>query len=148
MVDSRPDLSMSQSYRLNLLGPFNFARTNDACFVVSTKKNRALLAILALSLDRKASRERLCGLLWGDRSEDHARSSLRQSLAVLRKELGEASTEILRVSDDQISLQSVTLDTDCITRASLSNDISELRQAASLVRGELLSDTTVMEEAF
>ena len=33
------------------------------------------------------TRERLASLLWGDRGEEQARNSLRQSLAVLRKEL-------------------------------------------------------------
>jgi DNA-binding SARP family transcriptional activator len=62
---------------------------------ISAKKNRALLAVLALSPGMTATRERLAGLLWGDRPDEQARSSLRQSLAALRKELGDADEALL-----------------------------------------------------
>jgi DNA-binding SARP family transcriptional activator len=41
---------------------------------ITGKKNRALLAILALSPGQKMTRERLAALLWGDRSEEQARN--------------------------------------------------------------------------
>ncbi len=94
---------------LGLLGPFRLS-VGRRQIAISTKKTRGLLAILALSPGRQANRERLCGLLWGERSEDQARSSLRQSLAVLRKELGEAEPRIIQTRDDLVILQPFQVD--------------------------------------
>ena len=90
--------------RLGLLGTFSLTLGDGRETEVSSKKNRALLAILALALGHQATRERLCGLLWSDRGEEQARGSLRQSLAVLRKELGEADTLVLHTHDDVVAL--------------------------------------------
>ncbi|MFD2430484.1 hypothetical protein ACFSUK_25205 [Sphingobium scionense] len=49
-----------------------------------SRKACALLAHLALEPDRRASRDRLVGLLWSDRGEVQARASLRQALTDLR----------------------------------------------------------------
>ena len=70
--------------RLGLLGTVSLTLGDGREIEVSSKKNRALLAILALAPGHQATRERLCGLLWSDRGEEQARGSLRQSLAVLR----------------------------------------------------------------
>ena len=78
--------------KLQLFGEFSLSGSDGNPIAVTSKKNRALLAILALSPGLHATRERLAGLLWGEHGEDQARSSFRQSLAVLRKELGEAGT--------------------------------------------------------
>lgn len=48
------------------------------------RKARALLAYLALQPGKPVSRERLAALLWGDRADEQARSSLRQTLFELR----------------------------------------------------------------
>lgn len=48
------------------------------------RKARALLAYLVLHPGRAVSREKLIGLLWGERAEEQARGSLRQTLFELR----------------------------------------------------------------
>jgi tetratricopeptide (TPR) repeat protein len=48
------------------------------------RKARALLAYLVLHPGKAVSREKLTGLLWGDRAEEQARGSLRQTLFELR----------------------------------------------------------------
>lgn len=53
--------------------------------VLSTRKDRQLLAYLATQNGRPQSREKLACLLWADRGEDQARDSLRQSLTALRR---------------------------------------------------------------
>jgi DNA-binding SARP family transcriptional activator len=80
---------------LTLLGSFSAMGPAAMPVAISAKKNRALLAVLALSPGMTATRERLAGLLWGDRPDEQARSSLRQSLAALRKELGDADEALL-----------------------------------------------------
>src|SRR5207247_1606944 len=117
---------------------------------ITTKKNRAMLAVLALSPGGQMTRERLCGLLWGDRNEEQARNSLRQSLAVLRKELGEAETLVLQARDDLVGLRLATIRVDAVDFLKLagSHDLPSLRQAASLWRGELLADTSIRDPGF
>ncbi len=55
----------------------------------STRKIESLLAYLVLHPHAHA-REKLAALLWGDSPDAQARQSLRQALAAIRKELGDA----------------------------------------------------------
>src|SRR4029453_8698194 len=97
---------------LALLGPFSAMGPEGAACTISAKKNRDLLAVLALSPGMAATRERLAGLLWGDRPDEQARSSLRQSLAALRKELGDADEATLMVKEDAVRLCADTVGVD------------------------------------
>ncbi len=135
--------------KLRLLGEFGFANPDGQTCHVTTKKNRALLAILAMSKGGFLTREQLCGLLWGDRAEEQARSSLRQSLAVMRKELG-ASAICLKTEDDRVGLDRQVLSVDVLEFLSCasSDDLTILTCGAGLYQGELLSDVTLKEEAF
>jgi TolB-like protein len=136
--------------RLQLIGPFALEIEGSGFVELSSKKNRALLAILALSPGQRATRERLWGLLWCDRDEEQARSSLRQSLAVLRRELGPAEPLVLARQDDVLSLRTDTLSVDVLDlrRFSQSVGLDDLRRAAELFGGELLADTTIRLEGF
>ena len=73
--------------RLSLLGGFAALDPEGREIEISAKKGRALLAVVALSPAGSCSRARLANLLWSDRGDDQARGSLRQTLALLRKEL-------------------------------------------------------------
>jgi TolB-like protein/Tfp pilus assembly protein PilF len=139
-----------EALRLRVLGHFEIIAPDERSIDIPTKKNRGLLAILALSPSARSTRERLCGLLWGDRTEDQARSSLRQSLAVLRKELGDHEQSILQTRDDVVGLQLKSLHVDAadFLRLAESPDRESLRQAESFYRGELLQDTSIREAAF
>ena len=55
---------------------------------VSPGKSLALFTYLALAPHRSASRERLCDLLWGDKSAEDARTQLRQTLYLLKQQVG------------------------------------------------------------
>ena len=49
------------------------------------RRAKALLAYLALPPERVHPRDKLAALLWGDLSDEHARQTLRQALATLRR---------------------------------------------------------------
>src|SRR5438093_13141914 len=85
-------MTNSARFHLRLLGRFALtAGEGDSTPIrLSTRKAGALLAYLAMSPDQTASREELAALLWGDCLDQQARHSLRQALASLRKELGDA----------------------------------------------------------
>src|SRR4029078_8090599 len=128
--------SQTVPIRLSLLGTVSLTLGDGRDTEVSSKKKRDLLAILALAPGHQATRDTLCGLLWSDRGEEQARGSLRQSLAVLRKELGEADTLVLNTHDDVVALRPAALSIDAVEIAQLAatNDVESLRRGAALWR--------------
>jgi DNA-binding SARP family transcriptional activator len=75
------------------------------------RKARALLAYLSLHPGKAISRERLTGLLWGDRAEEQARGSLRQTLFELRP-LSRGEQVPLKVDREAITLEADAFETD------------------------------------
>ena len=75
------------------------------------RKARALLVYLALHSGRPVSRERLTGLLWGDRGEEQARASLRQAILEL-KPLASGEFNALAIERDHLTLRPGALVTD------------------------------------
>src|SRR6476646_11664090 len=73
------------------------------------RKTRAIVAYLALHPDRSVSRQRLMGLLWGDRAEPQARSSMRQAIFELRDLCDRGLISVCR---DSVRLQGEGLETD------------------------------------
>jgi TolB-like protein len=130
-------------WRLALTGGFDLAAADGRQIRVSGKKAKGLLAILAMSPGLSATRARLKSLLWSDRGEAQAGDSLRQLLAVLRKELAEQGCDILLVRDDQVGLHAETLriDTDEIVKL-------PAQAAAGHYRGPLLNGLDVGDNQF
>ena len=137
-------------FKLQLLGGFKALNESGQEIVVSARKGRALLAVLAVTPSGSASREKLATLLWSDRGEDQARSSLRQTLTVLRKELGVTGANLLVADDQRVELASGGTEIDAVSLVSLSksNDVSALRRAADLYQGEFLADGAVNDPLF
>ena len=138
------------AFKLQLLGGFKAQIEAGLEIVIPARKGRALLAILAVSPSGAASREKLAALLWSDRGEDQARSSLRQTLTVLRKELGMTGANLLVADDQRVELARGTMDIDAVSIVSLSksNDVLSLRRAANLYQGEFLADGEVSDPLF
>jgi TolB-like protein/DNA-binding SARP family transcriptional activator len=116
---------------------------------LAARKARALLAYLALRRGDAVPRATLTGLLWGDRSEDQARASLRQTLSALRRELGAAAT-CLTTNQDSVGLQQsgVWVDVAAVEVAARESSTERLEAAAALFHGELLEGLALNEPAF
>ena len=133
------------SVSLRVFGKFALWR-DDREIAVGGVKTRALLAYLACQAGKPQSRDRLIGLLWGDRFEVQARQSLRHTLSELRKVLGADALEVDR-------------DLVCLTSA-LQSDVAEFmrllssggpdgrRAAVALYQDELLADVSLREKPF
>lgn len=136
--------------KLQLLGGFKALTDSGQEIDIRAKKGRGLLAILALSPHDGIGRERLATLLWGDRGEDQARNSLRQTLNVLRKDLALAGPNLLISDDGHVRLtdQAIEVDAVLIAELSLATDAPTLRRALTLIQGELLADISVAGSAF
>jgi TolB-like protein len=146
------DLSNVISLELKLLGAFEARDGAGRAVLVKARKGRALLAALALAPSQSRPRELLANLLWSDRGDMQARSSLRQALAGLRKDLATTKSHgsLLSISDVKVTIDPALAEIDALEfqRLALSNEVGDLRRAAALYRGELLADTYVRDPAF
>jgi predicted ATPase/DNA-binding SARP family transcriptional activator/Tfp pilus assembly protein PilF len=141
--------------RLALLGSFQVLRDNMPITAFATDLARGLLAYLAVESDRPHRREALAGLLWPDRPDAVALQNLRQTLARLRRALGDetAAPPFLLITPSSIQFNAETADLDVAAFQDLlaaaeahRHDSLEtcphclwrLRQAAALYRGEFL----------
>ena len=122
--------------RLALLGGFSLQDGDGAELVLTTRKDRMLLAYLALSPSRFHGRDRLAGLLWGDRGDAQARDSLRQSLAALRNAFRKGGIDPLRTDREQVVLDPAGISIDAAEFADLARTAPV--RAVPLYRGDLL----------
>ena len=135
---------------IDLLGGFAAHLGTGDALEIKGRKTRALVAYLALKPGRACPREELVGLLWGDRGEAQARSSLRQSLSELRKALGVAGDSVLIAGRDTVALDVKGVEVDAVTFERLADDgtAEALEAAAELYRGDLLDGIAVHDPAF
>jgi TolB-like protein len=136
--------------RLELLGGFGLTNELGARIDVQAKKNRALIGILALSPGHEATRDRVTGLLWSDRSEEQARSSLRQALVVLHRDFSQLETDPLISTGDRLAIDRRKIDIDVVEflENATVKDIDSLRTAARLYSGPLLDGLEIADDAF
>lgn len=123
---------------LTLLGGFGLRSADGVELALSTRKDRLLLAYLALNAARPLARERLAGLLWGDRGEAQARDSLRQSLAAIRQAFRQVGLDPLVTDRESVRFDPSGIGVDAADFAGLAEDDRTACQAAALYRGELL----------
>ena len=90
----------------------------------STRKDRLLLAYLALNAGRPLARDRLAGLLWGDRGETQARDSLRQSLAAIRQAFRQVELDPVTSDRDSVSFDPDGIAIDAIAFERLAAEAS------------------------
>src|SRR5215813_1577229 len=126
------------SLELVLLGGFQ-ARAAGQVIDVSGRKERALLAILAMPPGEPRTREKLASLLWSDRSEKQARDSLKQALLRLRKFLPMV-TDRTCVS---LNRAEIALDVQDFQQLVAAGSPDALERATNLYRGDLLEGLVV-----
>lgn len=85
---------------------------NSQNISLRSKRSKAALAYLVLMHGNEATRERLAGLLWSDRSEPQARASLRQCIHEIRDVLPDGGKGLLLIERDRIALNADLLLTD------------------------------------
>ncbi|MEJ2215183.1 MAG: BTAD domain-containing putative transcriptional regulator [Gemmatimonadota bacterium] len=120
---------------LRLLGPVDVAVDGEAPPAeLLWRKNVALLAYLAMAPDRRAGREQLTGLLWGEKPEKAARHSLAEALRIIRSCTGdgveEPATGYIRLADGAVETDTAQF------AARLAAD--DPAGASALVRGEFM----------
>jgi DNA-binding SARP family transcriptional activator len=135
---------------VQLFGTLSVTDSSGRPVAIPGAKQQALLASLALNLERPLSRNKLINLLWGTRFDDQARQSLRQAVSKLRKSLNKGNQEALWSNADQIGLnpELVTIDTNEVERMSGQTDLESLNEASKLLCGTLLEGLHSNESQF
>jgi DNA-binding SARP family transcriptional activator len=132
-----------QEFRL--LGPLEVVG-DDGPLPLGGHKQRALLALLLLNVNRVVSTDRLIDALWGEQPPRTAISSLQNTISHLRKQLG-AERVITRPPGYMLAVDAGAVDLvrfERIVRESRGRPADEradaLREALALWRGEALAD--------
>jgi len=133
---------------LTLLGGFEVRIGGGPSIAVGPRKNRALLAYLAVAGPRAHSRDTLAGLLWGDVGEEQARQSLRKALWDLRKAFSGAIPLPLVTDSETVTLVPETVDVLEFQALLRGRRLEALPAAIDLYRGDLLDGFRVGEPAF
>jgi PAS domain S-box-containing protein len=133
---------------LKLFGGFSAALSNGKEVSVTSRKDQALLAFLALERGQRHGRSKLAALLWSDHDEASARHSLRQALSDLRRlgvdeEILAADRNVLYTRDDLI-----VADAHEFARLCKIGTTDSLERAVELYSGDLLEDIGLSEETF
>ena len=142
-----PEEPASGSFGLCLLGPFSLTGPGGEAIEIGSKKNRLLLAMLASAPGRSMSRDALAGVLWAGHSDEQAKNSLRQALAVLRKELKGQDGAFFAGLDGAVALHPnrVAFDADLFLKDAELATRASLERAIALWRGPFLADVSAPE---
>src|SRR5262245_10311294 len=142
-------MSAMASLHLVLLGGFQASAAGQEIDVPG-RKERALLAFLALPAGEPRSRDKLAGLLWSDRGDSQARESLKQAVFKLRKSLDCMQPSPLLADREFVSLEraAVTVDVAEFEKLIREGTIESLERAAALYRGDLLDGLDLRDAAF
>ena len=141
---------MSQRFRIALLGGFEVSDPAGLPLKLSTRKAQGLLAYLASRAGVECERDVLAALFWGNRDDDHARNSLRQTLFLLRRMTRLAQPQLLNITNQTVVVDPLTAEVDVRVFEALSRtgDPDALQQASELYRGDLLDGFAVGEAPF
>jgi DNA-binding SARP family transcriptional activator len=136
-----------EAIHLKLLGGFNVKGPTLAPVSSLGKKASAVLAILAVSPDFTASRDRISGLLWSGTDDTLAKSSLRQTLALIRRTFGPACDDCLEVGRSAIGFRSSLVRCDVAEFRSYIA-AGRLSDAVSLYQGPFLDGIYIRDTMF
>ncbi len=138
------------SFEIRLLGPLRVVRDGDE-IAVGGRRQRALLALLALAGGRPVSRERLAEELWHGRPPAGVETTLRSYVSRLRSTLGDSasirghggaySLEVPPEAVDSVRFERLVEEgREALARGAHPRAARRLREALSLWRGAALAD--------
>ncbi len=139
------------TWKIQLLGEFRCVTPDTSEIILPGRKHQALFAIVLLAKSRSITRERLLDLLWGSRSEDQARASLRGVLSEIRRACRPYGGCPIQANRTHVALAAepgVDVDTDLLYSAIQRDDPQIYAAASYLNAAELLTSLKINERAF
>jgi len=136
-----------QKLQLNLFGKFEVQRADGSSLNLVSRKGKMLLAYLAICPDQKETRAQLSMLLWGDRFDEQARASLRQTLYDLRHLFSQEGFDIFSSEGDWVFLQNNILQVDVLQFEHLADahSIPDLREALTTYNHNFAADLDLLD---
>ena len=149
LVEARSGINLV-AFELNLFGGFDLHGRDGSPIALSSRKAKALLAYLTWSGAQPVSRAKAATLLWAGRGDEQARGSLRQTLSLIRKTLGDAEGTVLVASADTIAINAAVVRCDVAEfgRVADKSGREALESAAALYTGPFLDGFEIAEEVF
>ena len=138
-------------WSLRLLGGFELGvLPGGERVALPGKRERMLLAYLALSLKGGQPRRKLATLLWGDATDETLLDNLRTCVWRLRKALGDTEHRVIASKDEDIVLDAAAFEVDALAFRLLAAQAGriELEAAANLYSGEFLDGLGIESEEF
>jgi DNA-binding SARP family transcriptional activator len=137
---------MPAKLELSLLGTVAITLDGERVSGQVPAKSQALLCYLAVT-GRRHSREKLAGLLWGDKPEARAKANLRKSLSSLRQWFEDAliitRQTVAFNHDSDYWLDVEAFESALAEDEPASEELQPLREAVDLYRGEFLEGFSV-----
>ena len=133
-------------WSLRLFGDFQlFNRVSGERMALPGKRERVLLAYLALSPDGRQPRRKLVTLLWGEAADETTLDNLRTAIFNLRKALGDSDHRIVASDDRDIVLDTCAFEVDvlAVRRLAAGSVIPALEEAAKLYAGDFLDGLSI-----
>ncbi|MBV6701896.1 AfsR/SARP family transcriptional regulator [Kitasatospora aureofaciens] len=134
---------------IRLLGPVELRLDTGAPTTVGGAQRRAVLALLALELNRTVAVERLVELLWDDEPPAHPKAALQGHIAALRKVLAASAFELTtrspgyHLTGDPAAVDALAAEELAARAAATDDDATAaalLEQALRLWQGAALAD--------
>jgi TolB-like protein/DNA-binding SARP family transcriptional activator len=138
-------------WSLRLFGDFQLTEHPGAEKVtLPGKRERVLLAYLALSPNGRQPRRKLVTLLWGEATDETTLDNLRNSLWNLRKALGDTERQVIASDDRDIVLDAAAFEIDVLAfrRLAAQSGLVDLEEAAKLYSGEFLEGLSIESDEF
>src|SRR5438552_19088233 len=99
-------------WSLRLFGGCELSAATTERITTLGKRERVLLASLAVSPNGREPRRKLATLLWGDASDETALDNLRTCIWSLRKSLGDTAHRIIASEGEQVVLDASAFSVD------------------------------------
>src|SRR5262245_46865550 len=151
LTDTGRQMGRAPRWSLRLLGGFDLrALPGGESVSLPGKRERVLLAYLALCPNCRQPRRKLMTMLWGEDVDDTTLDNLRTCMWRLRKALDDADHRIVASQEDNIVLDIAAFDVDVLgfRRLAAQSARSELEAATSLYAGEFLAGLDIESEEF
>jgi len=138
-------------WSLRLFGEFELIELGSGRKIsVPGKRERVLLAYLAIHPKCREARRKLTTFLWGEDSDETTLENLRTCVFNLRKALGPTGNQVISSEGREIVLDVSAFKIDALEfwRLAGSSDPARLEQAAQLYGGEFLDGLGIESDAF
>ena len=137
-------------WSIQLFGGFEVRRPDGQSVPLPGRRERILLAYLALHPGHRQSRKNLTEVLWGEAADSTTLDNLRTCLWNLRKALGDTEHSVIVSDREWIGINPDAFEVDAWTLLKLAEreDRSNLTWALDLYNGELLDGIEIASAAF